>query len=85
MVWETQFAENTVLSALFVFVILRSIVNNMVWETQVAENTVLYALFVFAMLRFIVKNNVLRHMDGTQYFLLLLLCEDSALSIFECF
>ena len=70
MVLETRVAENTVLSALFVFVILGSIVNNMVWETQVAANTVLYALVVFAILRFIVKNNVLRHMDGTQYFLL---------------
>ena len=64
---------------------VRSIVKNMVWETHVAENTVLSAFSVSAIFRSIVKNNVLRHMDGTQDFLVLLLCEDSALSIFECF
>ena len=64
---------------------LRSIVKNMVWETQCAENTVLSALSVSAICRSIVKNNVLRHMDGTQDYLLLLLCKDSALSIFDCF
>ena len=85
IVLETQLPENTVLSALLVFVRLQSIVKNMVWETHVAENTVLSALSVSASCRSIVKNNVLRHMVGTQDFLLSLLCKDSALSIFDCF